>query len=133
MRVVIDTSALLQIFTRRGQILRFKNLIKFGLVENFISTYILVELEAGVPRLGHTRQKAKATLGLVNKLSNIYEPSSIPKVCRDPKDDAILALADEVEADYIVTFDKDLLVLKDYKHIKIIQLDELYKLFENKK
>lgn len=41
-------------------------------------------------------------------------------VSRDAKDDKFLACAVEAKADYIVTGDEDLLVLKDYEGIKII-------------
>jgi putative PIN family toxin of toxin-antitoxin system len=40
-------------------------------------------------------------------------------VCRDPKDNMILELAVNGEADYVVTGDKDLLVLNPFRNIKI--------------
>lgn len=46
------------------------------------------------------------------------------KVCRDPKDDYILALAIASKANYILTGDKDLLVLNPFKDISIISLSE---------
>jgi len=45
-------------------------------------------------------------------------------VCRDPKDDHFVACAVEGKADYIVTTDKDLLVLGEYQGIKIIRPDK---------
>ena len=46
------------------------------------------------------------------------------KACRDPKDDYILALAIDAKAKYILTGDKDLLVLTPFKNISIITLSE---------
>lgn len=44
----------------------------------------------------------------------------IPAVTRDPKDDYLLAYALVGEADYLVTGDKDLLVLKQVAGVKIL-------------
>lgn len=41
-------------------------------------------------------------------------------VCRDPKDDIILECASNAKAEIIVTGDKDLLVLKEYRGIRIL-------------
>ncbi len=41
-------------------------------------------------------------------------------ISRDINDDKFLACAVEAKADYIITGDKDLLVLKEYKGIKIV-------------
>jgi uncharacterized protein len=40
-------------------------------------------------------------------------------VCRDPKDDMILECAINAKAEIIVTGDKDLLVLKEYRGVRI--------------
>ena len=44
----------------------------------------------------------------------------IAPVCRDPDEDRILACAREAQADYIVTGDEDLLVLKRYDATRIV-------------
>lgn len=44
----------------------------------------------------------------------------LPGVTRDPKDDAVVACAVEGKADYIVSGDKDLLVLGTYQDIQIV-------------
>ena len=41
-------------------------------------------------------------------------------MCRDPDDVKVLSLAVDSKADYIVTGDKDLLVLKKYEGIPIL-------------
>lgn len=47
---------------------------------------------------------------LMKKMRRVESPSRL-EICRDPKDDAYLSLAKAVEADYLVTGDKDLLSL----------------------
>lgn len=49
--------------------------------------------------------------------ATFFEPGANPKVCRDPQDDYLLALAEAARADYLVTRDEDLLVLGRY-HIQ---------------
>jgi putative PIN family toxin of toxin-antitoxin system len=46
--------------------------------------------------------------------------SPVPRICRDPNDDMIIVCAIDVAADYIVTGDEDLLILKRYKDIIIL-------------
>lgn len=41
-------------------------------------------------------------------------------VCRDPKDDKLLACAVEGLADYLVTGDRDLLVLREFRGVRIV-------------
>jgi putative PIN family toxin of toxin-antitoxin system len=54
---------------------------------------------------------------------------SIAPVCRDSDDDLILACARDAVADYVVTGDEDLLVLKSYEGISILTPREFEKLF----
>ena len=44
----------------------------------------------------------------------------LPGVTRDPKDDAVVACAQEGGADYIVSGDRDLLVLQEYEGIRVV-------------
>jgi putative PIN family toxin of toxin-antitoxin system len=50
----------------------------------------------------------------------LHKAASAPRICRDPNDDMIIACAVDANADYIVTGDDDLLILKRYKNILII-------------
>jgi putative PIN family toxin of toxin-antitoxin system len=54
---------------------------------------------------------------LVEIIENVQE-------CRDPKDDNILELAWNGKAQYIITGDKDLLVLHPFRGIAIVTTDE---------
>ena len=50
----------------------------------------------------------------------LHKLGPTPNICRDPNDDVIIACAIDAAADYIVTGDEDLLILKRYKNIVII-------------
>ena len=55
----------------------------------------------------------------------IIKLPKIEKVVRDPNDDMIIACAVKARAEYIVTRDKDLLILKEYEGTTILKPEEL--------
>jgi len=59
----------------------------------------------------------------------LHKLGPIPNICRDPNDDMIIACAIDAAADYIVTGDEDLLILKRYKDIVIINPRNFESLF----
>jgi putative PIN family toxin of toxin-antitoxin system len=59
----------------------------------------------------------------------LHNLDPIPNICRDPNDDMIIACAIDATADYIVTGDEDLLILKRYKDIVIINPRNFVALF----
>ncbi|MGZ5191833.1 MAG: putative toxin-antitoxin system toxin component, PIN family, partial [Flavisolibacter sp.] len=50
---------------------------------------------------------------------DLVEIESIVTICRDPKDNFLLALAKDGKADYLLTGEKDLLELKKFGKTKI--------------
>ncbi len=54
------------------------------------------------------------------KVAEMIETGETIAVCRDPKDDKLLELAVSGNADFLVTGDKDLLVLNPFRGVKII-------------
>lgn len=51
--------------------------------------------------------------------------SAVVDLCRDPKDNFLLALAKDARANYLVTGDKDLLILERYGRTKIVSVSQL--------
>ena len=47
--------------------------------------------------------------------------------CRDPKDDKVLELALNGEAQYIITGDRDLLVLNPFRNVRVITVEDFLK------
>ena len=62
----------------------------------------------------------------IARMVNVENP--VQGVCRDPKDEHVLSLAATVAADYIVSGDKDLLILKKFHNIKIVDTSTFLKL-----
>jgi len=73
------------------------------------------------------------TFELNAELANPLSNHDLPVHCRDAKDDKLLALALGGEVDYLITGDKDLLVLNGnpaLKKLKILNVKEFIILFE---
>ena len=51
---------------------------------------------------------------------DLIDVQSIVTICRDPKDNFLLALAKDSKADYLLTGDNDLLDIKNFGKTKII-------------
>jgi hypothetical protein len=60
----------------------------------------------------------------VDEKIKFINPSCELTACRDPKDNFLLELAVSANADYLVTNDKDLLVLSPFKGLKILTARE---------
>lgn len=59
--------------------------------------------------------------------SVLVEITEHMSACRDPSDDKVLELAVNGKAKYIISGDKDLLVLNPFRHIVVITADEFLK------
>lgn len=71
--------------------------------------------------LERSNTSQERVLSELQKLAEIISPAALPRpVCRDPDDDAVLALGCAAQADIIVSGDDDLLVLKTYQGIRIV-------------
>jgi uncharacterized protein len=80
-----------------------------------------------------TSRESQEALHLIMEAFEAMTPSDRPVtgVCRDPKDDRILGCALTGEADYLVTGSEDLLVMKQFKAIRIIAPRDFELLFED--
>jgi putative PIN family toxin of toxin-antitoxin system len=65
-------------------------------------------------------ERVQELISLIEIISDNIKIEKIEKICRDPKDDFLLALAKKSKADYLVTGDIDLLGIKLYNKTKII-------------
>lgn len=70
-------------------------------------------------------------LTIVQSMPLIADLNSI-KVCRDPDDDKFISCAVASESSFIVSGDKDLLVLEKYNEIKIISVADFFQSFKDK-
>ena len=70
-------------------------------------------------------------MALVLALSEVVDlPDTIPRICRDPDDDRLIACAVVGEADVIVSGDDDLLALKQVGSIPILTAAQFLEMLE---
>ena len=63
-------------------------------------------------------------LSLFDEFGEIIDVNSEVDLCRDPKDNFLLALAKDGHADFLITGDEDLLVIKDFEKTKILSYSD---------
>lgn len=121
MRVVYDTNVLATILSSRSEILQLKQSVLSKEITLVTSPFILSELDTVLTsKFNLTKQGAKSRTHLLGRISEVVKPLTIEKIGRDPDDDNILAAAVTGNAAYILTLDKDLLILKKYQEIIIL-------------
>jgi putative PIN family toxin of toxin-antitoxin system len=131
-KAVLDTTVLVSAFLipRRGgasfELLRFAMEGAYDLV---LSSDILDETARVLLTRQHLRRRYdypdEAIVTYCQSLARLAtavlnHPPPV-QVVRDPEDDKILACALAAEADYLVTRDDDLLCLKSYHHVRMIE------------
>jgi len=72
-----------------------------------------------------TEQERLQFLSALVREAVLVEVTDVVNECRDPKDDKFLELAVSGKADYIVSGDKDLLVLHPFRGIFIVKPNQL--------
>ncbi|WP_420385540.1 putative toxin-antitoxin system toxin component, PIN family [Roseivirga sp.] len=72
-----------------------------------------------------TSNSVENLLRLFSEYAELIEVTSVINICRDYKDNFLLALAIDSQADFLVTGDNDLLVLKNIRDTEIISFAEL--------
>lgn len=70
-------------------------------------------------------------IDLIFSIGKIEKIEKEPEICRDPKDNFLLALSEKSNAEYLVTGDDDLLEIGEYKTTKIIPIDILEKIIKD--
>ena len=121
MKIVLDSNVIVAAFSSRGLCASLFELC-LDRYTIMISDFILAEVSRILQdRFKMPSKNVKTIVDYLQEFCVITSYQKLPKrICRDPYDDEILALAISSEADYIITGDKDLLDLKDYQSIQIV-------------
>lgn len=139
MRVLFDTNVLISylLTPKRGAI---TTIVEAGFEKKYqllLPNEVVTELKKKIARKPYLSQKIsqttiqkfiKALSTIAETLSPITEP--IPEVGRDFKDDYLLAYSFVGDADYLVTGDRDLLILKQIHKVKIVSPSEFLSLIK---
>ena len=103
---------------------------KFLTYNLYTSEAILLEVQGKFEdKFGFDRPKVVELMKQIRHVATVVHPRQKLEVVRDPDDNKILECAVEAKAEVVVSFDKDLLSLKEYEGIKIIHPSHLKYLF----
>lgn len=120
MKIILDANVIIAAFAARGlcaEIFRFS----IESCEVFASTTLLDECEKTlIQKLKIPTEKVSNILLFLEKELYLIEPAPVATdACRDSEDLHILGVALQSQAQFIITGDKDLLVLESFRYIKI--------------
>ncbi len=120
-RVVIDTNIFISAIGWRGIPQKILELWKTNKYHLVLSLEIVDEIEKTIEKLGLSQSLWQEWRSLIFERAYFVEGESLnlPEI-RDSKDKKVLNCAILSDASFIVSGDKDLLVLKKHKDIKII-------------
>lgn len=131
MKIVIDTNVLISGVFFGG----FPRKILSSVVEKRITacatTEIIDEYEEIIQEMIE-RKQGHINKGILAPLLNtmeLIEPVSCVEISRDPDDDKFIECAKDAHALYIVSGDKDLLVLEHYENIQIVTAKDFCALY----
>jgi uncharacterized protein len=127
MRAVIDTNVLVSGLLWRGPAYAVLQAVRSGELGFVSSPVLLAELAEVLARpkfaavLSRTSFSRDALMAQVRQLAEVVDASPLAQpVCRDPDDDAVLAVAVAAQVDVIVSGDEDLLTLNLFETIPIL-------------
>lgn len=127
MRAVIDTNVLISGLLWHGAPHRLLERVRGGELVLITSPALLAELAEVIGRakfgviFERSNTSQERILDELQRMMEVIKPPSLQKpVCRDPDDDEVLALGIAAQADLIVSGDEDLLALKEYQGIRIV-------------
>ena len=126
-RVVVDTSVLIRYLIKPSAAIR--ELIEIRWLDDevqMVTAAELIEELEGVLGRGYSQaliwpEEGQALLDAIHQKAEILPPlGTIPSYTRDPKDDKFVAYALAGHAEYVITVDKDLLVLKTLGGVRMM-------------
>jgi uncharacterized protein len=130
-RVVIDTNVMIG-FLIGKRLRKLKDKLSNSSVKLILTEQLLTELKlvTGRPKFVKyfDKQDVNEFIDLISIIGLFYPIKEIPEICRDSKDNFLLGLCFDGNADYLVTGDWDLLDLKEYKGTSIITANDFTKI-----
>jgi len=131
MKIITDSNIIISAFSSHGLC---KSLFEF-LIENhtiIISEYIIQEVDRiFLKKLKMPKENVDEIVLFLRETAFISDYTiPLKQISRDVKDDPILGICEQQNIDYILTGDKDLLVLKKYKNVRIISPRDMWSIFK---
>ena len=133
MRIVVDTNVLISGVFFGGFPRKILRASVEGRVRAYASMEILNEYQEIIREMV-LRKQGNIDVSILNPLirsMEIIEPASQIEICRDPDDDKFINCARDAHAMYIVSGDKDLLVVQQFENISIVTAKEFCERYLN--
>ena len=126
-KVVIDTNLWLS-FLISNDYEKLDFLFSSGKIQLLFSERLFAEFIRTASREKFRKYFSESDLNELSakmkKIAKIVHTSSVQTQCRDEKDNFLLELAVDGKADYLVTGDKDLLILETVGKTKIVKMSD---------
>ncbi len=133
-RVIFDTNIWIS-FLIGKQFVSMKELLLTATIQPIFSDQLFDELliTTQKPKLQKYFQKDRVDnlIIFLGEIGETIESKLIVYACRDPKDNYLLALARDSNANFLITGDQDLLVLKRFERTQILTYQDFLKIINN--
>ena len=132
MRIVLDTNVFIAAVVADGLC---RDLVRVRVLPHTIITSepLLRELRATLRNKFAAAPDELPLLSQLNEEAEIVRPARLrERICRDKNDDVVLTTALSGKADVIVTGDDDLLVLKEFRRIRILSPRQFLELLDRR-
>ena len=134
MRLILDTNLWISFlissnYEKLDELLfneKCKLLFSQELLEEFVTVAKRPKLKKYI-----SRDELEDLLETIDEVAEIVNVTSEISQCRDPKDNFLLSLAIDGKADFLLTGDKDLLVLKKIGNTEIKTISEFFDIIDS--
>ena len=128
-KVVLDTNILVSALLFKGELAAIVDLWEKGKIMPVLSRETFAEFKTVLeyPKFSLSRQEIKLIIEeeVLPYFEVIEITDTVKGICRDADDDKLIACAVSAAADFIVSGDKDLLDMGQYKSVRIISASVL--------
>ena len=132
LRIVLDTNVLVSAIIHNGKPRKLFQMGIGGKYTILISKETLDELSEVIqrPKFKMTSEDiVHIVSALMETCENVHVTSNFKAISNDLADNIIINTAYDGNAEYIVSGDKDVRSLKNFKKIKIVSVDEMLQIF----
>ena len=137
LKLVLDTNTIISAFFWEGNEAELLRKIEQGKAELYVTNETLNEVKEVIkrPKFIEVMRRADLTpdqiMEKIVSLSHlVIAPKLNIKACRDEKDNKFLECAESAKADYLVSGDEDLLVLKEFNGVIIVRTGRMLELLK---
>ena len=133
-KLIVDTNLWIS-FIISNKLKRLDPILFSGKARLLISTELITEISSTItkPKLKKyfSSNALEEMLSKFDPFIDLIKVNSNVLVCRDSKDNFLLALSKDGKADYLLTSDKDLLHIKKFGKTNIITITKFFETHKN--